>query len=249
MKLKRVGFWLLILGGFASSPSWANLIVNGDFADYSVTSKDQAIGNVHDPGTIAGYRFLGSPNFTSNTDIEGWTITGQNGDRRNCVALATAPPYIPALAFDGATTIFDLEGEGGCSGVISQTFSTTPGDTYDLFSEYANNPDSQNTPSAEILVTSSIGELLTDSVSHSGATLSDLNWDPYSNEFIADSSNATLTFMAITDSGFSITLADISVEDVTPPAPEAPEPAPFGLVGGALIAFGLLFRRARKGSV
>jgi len=239
-----LGFAALAL--FTPGVGWANLVVNGNFADYTITTADRPIGNIHHPGTIAGYQFFGPPSIASNTDIFGWTISGQNGIRPNSVAVTDAPPYSD-LAFGGATTFLDLEGSGGKSGVIGQTFYTERNHTYALSFAYANNPDSNNTPGALVRIFAGTSDYLTDSITHSGSTLSDLNWVLYSKEFTTDSVVTSLLFEATTNSGYSILLDAVSVVDITPPPPPppslTPEPSTILLVSSVVSAATAGWRR------
>jgi choice-of-anchor C domain-containing protein len=219
-----VSFFVLGMSHF----TWAqNLIVNGGFENYTITGlpKDQLdIG-----GGFA--RFFGPPNTTSNTDITGWTIAGTTGGFANAVDVVFSN-YYPSFA---GTDSLDMSGQTPSAGVISQSFATVPGRTYNLSFEYSNNADDSvsATHSMAVSVTGNAA-LLNTTVTHSGATRANMNYILYSSNFVADSTSATLQFTSNTSTGYGIALDNVSVVPV-------PEPATLSLLG--IAGMGLLGRR------
>ena len=97
------------------------------------------------------------PNNATNTEITGWTISGQNGSIPNNVDLVHTFFY-PSFTGTSGSNSLDMEGAIGASGVISQSFATTPGDKYTLSFEYANNPQPgpRSSGMANVLVTGTV---------------------------------------------------------------------------------------------
>jgi hypothetical protein len=61
-----------------------------------------------------------------------------------------------------------------------------------------------------------IGTLLNTNVSHNTSTFSNMDYTLFSSTFVADSSTTTLTFTAVTNSGFGIALDAVSVTAAVP---------------------------------
>jgi hypothetical protein len=135
-------------------------------------------------------------------------------------------------AFDGATFSLDMEGDLGASGVINQSFATTPGITYNLSFAYANNPDNPGTGATMNALVTGAGILMNQNVSHNGSTFANMNYLLFSQDFVANSALTTLQFSALTNTGFGIALDAVDVESVSSAVPE-PDSA-------ALLATGLL---------
>jgi len=210
----------------AVSPIRADLIVNGSFDSSIIAGTDANFG-----GFI---RYFSPP---ANTDITGWTISGtpSDGDPNNVDLVHTS--FYPSFTGSPGSQSLDMEGSVGASGLIFQSFATTPGDLYNLSFEYANNPQPGPTSSGSmnVLVTGSM-TLLDQNVTHTGSTFSNMNYQLFSQNFTADSTTTTLQFEALTHSGFGIALDAVSVNPATT---AVPEPALMGPLGAGLVA--LLF--------
>jgi len=208
------------------STSQASLIVNGSFDTFIIAGTDEDFG-----GFI---RYFSPP---ANTDLTGWTISGTASDGApNNVDLVHTFFY-PSFTGSSGSQSLDMEGAVGASGLISQSFATTPGDLYNLSFEYANNPQPGPTSSGSmnVLVTGSM-TLLDQNVTHTGSTFSNMNYQLFSQNFTADSATTILQFEALTHSGFGIALDAVSVNPATT---AVPEPALMGPLGAGLVA--LLF--------
>jgi len=223
MKACLLSAALLLL---AASQGRANLIVNGSFENFTTSGapNDTSFGNF--------IRFFGPPDTASNTELTGWTITGSSGGNPNNVDLVNSSLY-PAFAGNWS---LDMEGNVGASGVIQQSFATTPGQLYQLSFAYGNNPSGSG-GTMQVLVTGN-GTLLDDSVSHNTSSAANMNYNLFSADFTADSSTTTLQFEATTNSGFGVVLDAVEVDPI-------PEPA--SLTAWALAAAGLAGWRWRKG--
>ena len=174
----------------AVNPSWATpLIVNGGFESYGVAGTDADFGSY--------VRYYSPP---ANTDITGWTITGSSGGNPNNVDLVHSSLY-PAFA---GTQSLDMEGAVGASGVISQSFATTSGVTYNLSFEYADNPYGPKPPAMMNALVTGTGTLLNQDVSHAGSTGTSMDYLLFSQNFVANSANTTLQFSALTNSGYGV---------------------------------------------
>ena len=214
----------------AVSPSRADLIVNGSFESFVIAGTDANFG-----GFI---RYFSPP---ANTDITGWTISGTPSDGApNNVDLVHTLFY-PSFTGSTGSQSLDMEGAVGASGLIFQSFATTPGDLYNLSFEYANNPEPGpgSSGSMNVLVKGT-GTLLDQNVTHSGSLFSNMKYQLFSQDFTADSLTTTLQFEALTHSGFGIALDAVSVNEVG----AVPEPSLVTPLGAGLIA--LLFAADRR---
>jgi hypothetical protein len=109
-----------------------------------------------------------------------------------------------------------MSGLIGAAGVIQQSFATTPGVTYDLSFEYANNPDGRGAM-ANVLVTG-LTTLLNQNISHDTSTYANMDYRLFWADFVADSATTTLQFRGFTNSGYGVVLDAV---DVTVPEPSS----------------------------
>jgi len=198
-KLMRTCLLSAMLLLFCASQSRADLIVNGSFESFSLSGPPSDT-------TFTGYiEFVGPPNTVVNTEITGWILIGQSGANPNNVDLTDNSLY-PAFAGSKA---LDMEGAGGASGVIRQSFATTPGGTYHLSFAYGNNPGGGDA-TMNVLVTGT-GTLLNTNVSHNTSTFVNMDYKLFSQDFTAHSATTTLQFSAVTNSGYGIAVDAVSV--------------------------------------
>lgn len=169
-------------------------------------------GSFEDPTSTGNFSTL------SGSQLPGWTIDTGNVD------VVVQPPYV---AFDGTQSL-DLVGTGVSTGSISQQIATGTG-LYRLTFAYTNNTDSSGPFSA----TYSIGGV-TGTVTASGGTAANPNWQTFSVDFVANGAT-TLTFADTSGvSNQGIFLDAVSVTAVPEPAAWALMIGGFGLVGGAM---------------
>ena len=165
-----------------------------------------------------------------STAITGWTVTSGNVD------LSTSSNY---PAYSGNQSV-DLAGD--TLGTIEQQFSTTPGQQYQLIFYYSNNANYIGNVTANVSVTGN-STLLDQSISHSDATLTNMDYQLFSENFTADSVNATLAFAATSESlngppgAGGVVVDDVSVTAV-------PEPGSLSLL--AMGSLALLAHRSRN---
>jgi len=114
--------------------------------------------------TVGNYANINAP----STAITGWTVTAGNVD---ISASFNYPAYSGNQSVDLA---------GNALGTIQQQFGTTPGQQYYLQFYYSNNANYVGNVTANVFVTG-MATLLSQSVSHSGAALTNMNYLVFSN--------------------------------------------------------------------
>ena len=96
---------------------------------------------------------------------------------------------------------------------IEQTFTTSPGQTYQLTFYHANNPDSDSGSFSVRLVSSST--LVEQTLTHSGSTRAAMNYTLFETNFTADSTQTTLRFTRTsTNWGQALILDAVSVTPI-----------------------------------
>ena len=144
-----------------------NLLVNGSFEDGP---------------SVADFVNLEAGTVGAN-DIPGWTVTQENIDY-------IGTEWVPS---DGDRSI-DLDGTPGFGG-IAQTFSTVPGQQYQVVFDMAGNPG--GLPAVKRMQVEAAGQSAEFSFDVTGRTLSDMGWIEHSWEFTASDSSTTLEFVSL----------------------------------------------------
>ncbi len=160
--------------------------------------------------------------------LPGWTVDSGNVNVVN--GTFNGVPAGTNLAYEGLQYL-DLVGQGGV-GSISQTFSTIAGQTYQVSFAYSRNLFSGIDP-----ITGSFSvDGLSESLSHTGGSNSDLNWVTYAGSFVATGSSATLSFQSGAGGvNEGLFLDAVSVSGAIPePATWAMLILGFGVIGGAM---------------
>jgi len=223
---------------FAASQSRADLIVDGGFENFTTS------GFPYD-GMFGGgiTTFFGPPDTTQNAELNGWTIIGNSGGYPNNVDLVPNT-YWPSFA--GHYSL-DMSGLIGSAGVIQQSFATTPGATYDLSFEYANNPGVGRGvygATGNVSVTG-LATLLIQDLSHNTSTFANMDYQLFSADFVADSATTTLQFTEYTNSGYGVVLDAVDVAPI--PEPSSASLLVLSLLGVSLVCVtGRLSETKRK---
>ena len=131
--------------------------------------------------------------FSDDTDVPGWDLVTGNGIEIQGSVYQSADGSNQHFEFDGDGT--DAENTGT---TIAQTFTTTPGQRYQLSFFHSPRPDTDaddNTFEFDMNVVdaSDNSTNLTDSI-ESGAGTGSVNWQQETYEFIASGNTSTITF-------------------------------------------------------
>lgn len=171
---------ILFSVSFVSPASAVNLIINGSFEEGDYNS------NVVDP------------NFArlsqGSSALTGWTIGGAGVDWHNSNDMK--------FPIEG-DLIIDLNLDGGSSGTLSQTFSTTIGQFYTLSFSLAGpdlsatNPSFPNPRQVSVQVAA-----VNQTFSTSASDHLDLQWQLHELSFQATGNQTTLAFSSLDNSGF-----------------------------------------------
>jgi len=164
-----------------------------------------------------------------STDIPGWTVVSGSVD------------VTPTSWFDPYQGAQSLDLDGSHPGSIEQLFATTIGTTYELSFAYANNPGQLGTfdgpQTADVTVTDSGGmTLLSSTITHTGSTPTAMNYQIFTDTFVADTTITTLKFTS-TDPSYSnngIALDAVSVSPAPTPTPiaiDSPTPGKLSVAG------------------
>ena len=186
---------------------------------------------------------LGTFGFQFDTTvIPGWTVI-------NTVDLTTTGCCFPAFSGHQAVDLVGTLSTGG----LTQSFATTPGQTYDLTFAYSHNYTASFFPGGPFITSASASVSVVDNLNNSllSNTVTHTNANPlpdytlFSQTFVADTALTTLTINNLTG-GFNggIYLDDVSVDPVNA---VVPLPAALPLFATGLGALALLgWRRKRK---
>lgn len=219
--LARAGL-VAIASLVAGAASAANLVANGSFET---------------PNIVGGGYVL---HTTGSTAITGWTVLGPAGDS----VQLTPDTYLGLQADDGRQWI-DLTGVYGYDkGVRSDAFATTIGATYRI--SFAVGNYIPFGPSTVGLSVSGGAEQLFANPSVDANPKSPMNWASFSVDWVADASNATLSFLGRANGTLSnnagIGLDSVVVEQISAPVPE---PGTWALMLAGVGALALGARRRR----
>ncbi len=208
----------------ADRPAGANLIQNGNFDTPDVTG---SFVTFNDDAPPAGF---GWTIVTDNTP-NGSATTGKVGvDVINTLWVGTGGTSNP----DGIDQSLDIDGVSS----ISQSFPTLIGETYFLELSYSHNRFASSAMGTVVLegATELLSEILVHDVANNAANM---QWLVFATSFVADSTSTTLAIQGDASNGiFGFVVDDISV---------VPEPATVLLLGGGLLALGVLRQRAPRG--
>ncbi len=212
----------------AVSPCWANLITNGSFATPSAP-----------PGFFSNY-------LVGSTALTGWLVTGPAGTEVSTVSGSFSQNGVTFNAQSGSQWL-DLTGAGSNSREgVSQTVATTVGDKYQL-SFYIG-----NTTGGSIFGTTSTVDVLLNGVAtfadtNSNVSNTDLNWELFTQTFVAGSASTALDFVnGDPGNDNSNGLENIVLVDLGPSGTHSvPEPATLSLL--VLCLAGIGFARPRAG--
>ncbi len=122
-------------------------------------------------------------NGSFEAGLTGWTATGS-------LSVETAAPYV---ATDGTHLVVCNGGQTPPNGVLSQTFTTVPGQTYTLAFDMGVLAYNKNQQSLLVTVTGT-NSLLSQSITLNGTGGGATRWVPQSFTFVANSGSSTLRF-------------------------------------------------------
>jgi choice-of-anchor C domain-containing protein len=200
----------------AKPASAFNLITNGSFEEGTFNAVDPL-----DPNSSYARLAPGS------SDLTGWIIAGVAVDWHNSNDIR--------FPFDGDLMV-DLNLDGGASGVLSQTFFTTSGESYDL-SFYLSGPDLEGgsffpSPRQVKVSIAGVEEVFSTPTSY----YRNMSWEIQQLRFRAIGHETTLIFSSVNDAGFwGPVLDNVSVSAV---------PEPITVLGsGIALGFGGFLKR------
>lgn len=159
----------------------------------------------------------------TGSQLTGWTVTSGSVDLIN--------GYWPAS--EGQQSI-DLAGSTRDGGTIEQAFATTPGASYVLTFDYANNIDVSTATANVSVFGASAAALLDQGLSHSGSGKAAMGYTAFSAVFTADSSLTTLRFTStgpdpVVNGSNGVALDNVAVVQAVPAPPTALLLAPAAL--------------------
>jgi hypothetical protein len=223
-KLFIVGLSTLCFASGSTGAAWANLVADGSFETPVISySFYENYGTQTNPGNY------GSASFDSH-----WVIQTNNVD----IVSNLAGSAFPAPTTDGGHQYLDLVGYGS-TGEIYQMLNTVVGQKYQLSFSYGNNPGI-GTAQAQVTVIGSPG--VSDLLSHTVSTPSNIGWTTYTATFVADSTSTKLDFSEILGgSNAGVLLDAINVAPV-------PEPSTWAMMILGFAGVGFLAYRRRPGA-
>ncbi|MEO8614262.1 MAG: DUF642 domain-containing protein, partial [Luteolibacter sp.] len=154
-----------------------------------------AAQNTIAPGTTALFAIYAQTNGSFESDFSGWTTVGN-------MEIKTSPSYLPT---DGAKLVAFNTGQSPPNGILSQTFSTTVGQTYQLTFDAGVFGFSTSDQRLNVSVAGS-GNLLSQIVTVTGLGGGATRWVPQNFAFVANSAATTLTFTDVSTTSNNLDL-------------------------------------------
>jgi len=199
----------------------AATLINGSFETNTLTPAQAAMA------ASQGYVTLSK----GSKAITGWTVNGGSID------------YIGSY-WKAAQGSWSLDMSGNTNGSITQSFATTPGQTYDVTFDLAGNPDGSPT-NKDLGVDAGGSPISLYGFDSAGATHSNMGWTPESYVFQATGALSSLTFTSLDtpNTPYGPALDNISISAV-------PEAATWMmmLLGAGLLGAGLRLSRRQEGA-
>jgi Protein of unknown function (DUF642) len=224
---------VLIVGlGAAQNAAASSLLVNGGFEV-----------PLQGPPNYAAYNVPAGSSL-----ITGWNVVQGNVDLTNAADYGPGPNTLDPASVQDIDLIGDSGGSGGVFGGLSQSFTTTPGQQYQLTFDYSHNNGTFSANGYVAQVTVADGHAPANTI-YSGQvsqTYGQAPWQAFSQDFTATSDLTLLTFID-TQGGFNagIYLDDVSVDPVNG---TTPLPATLPLFAGGAGVLGFFGWRKQKKS-
>lgn len=217
----------LIAGlGVAQDAAASSLLVNGDFETPVQVSPDFATFNIP----------------AGSTTITGWNVVQGNVDLTTTANYGPLTNTLDLSSKQDVDLIGDDRGSGGVFGGLSQSFTTIPGQQYQLTFDYSHNPGTGSPNGYAAQVTVADGNAPASTILSVGVSQGNVPavWQAFSQDFTATSDLTLLKFID-TQGAFNagIYLDDVSVQAVSAvPGPIVGAGLPGLLAGvGALLAW------------
>jgi VCBS repeat-containing protein len=147
------------------------------------------------PDTTALFAINAQTNGSFESDLTGWSATGN-------VVIKSSSPYLPT---NGTKLVAFNTGQSTPNGTLSQSFSTTPGQNYQLQFDTGVFGYNTNEQRLQVSVAGS-GNLLSQTVSTFGIGGGSTKWTSQSFAFVANSATTTLTFADLSTSSTNLDL-------------------------------------------
>ena len=163
-------------------------------------------------GTSVPYSPYAHTNGSFELDFAGWTTTGN-------MEIKSAAPYLPA---HGAKLVAFNTGQSVPNGVLTQSFPTTAGATYELLFD-AGVLGVAAQQRMQVSVTGS-GNLEAQTITLTGPGGDATNWQPRRLTFVADSATTTMSFQdqSIPTDSIDLLLDNVRVTTIANPGNTAP---------------------------
>ncbi len=192
-----------------TSPAGLSVVITYDGSETPPTNVGSysVVATIDDPnyaGAATGVLTIGElgtlENGSFESDYLGWDAIGNQG-------IANFAPY---QTTDGANVVVFNWGENTPNGVLSQTFVTTPGQTYTVSFDVGVLAYNKKEQRLQVTVDGA-GPLVSETVSVFGLGGGQTQWVSKSYSFVADSTMTTLTFLDVSTTTNSI---DMLLDDV-----------------------------------